>query len=304
MKRLLFSILVFWMILPAGAQDFKDQLTMMRPRPENCIIYGPISIDKNTLITDAAVSLLDPVTHEILEKIVSDRNAWYLFSVKKGQKLALLVEKNGLFPYYHEFTIPGDYPEASLEKPLNLPSDLQYTYALYFVPFDTVLGQKSQLLMNRLAGILAKNPEIIVRFDSMGDSLDPARINQLTSYYMDQGIPSSRLTSGASDDTLPTALVIEIRTGPEDLAGTASPDTQVLTDEMWTIQISASRSSLNKKAFKGLDPVHEFKGKDGFYRYTYGIFQTREEAVQKLPVVKKKGFTKAFAKSAGSIRKL
>ena len=304
MKRLLFPILIFWMILPAGAQDFKDQLNLIRPRPENCLIYGPIAIDKNTLVTDADVSLLDPATHEILEKIVSDRNAWYLFSVKKGRKLALLIEKTGLFPYYHEFIIPGDFPESSLEKPLNLPPDLKNTYSIYYVPLDTIAGRKSLELISQLAGFLLKNPRIIVRFESLGDSLDPVRINQMTSYFMERGISLSRLTSGTSADILPTALMIEVRTGSEDLAGIVSPGIQTLSDDLWTIQFAASRSTLNKKSFKGLDPIHEFKGKDGFYRYTYGIYQTREEAVQKLSVVKKKGFTKAFAKTAGSIRKL
>lgn len=304
MKRLLLPILIVWMVLPAGAQDFRDQLILIRPRPENCVVYGPISIDKNTLVTDAEVSLLDPSTHEILEKIVSDRNAWYLFSVIKGRKLALLIEKPGLFPYYHEFFVPGDYPETSMEKPVNLPPDLKNTYSVYYAPLDTLAGAKSLELISQLASFLLKNPRITVRFEPLGDSLDPVRINQMTSYFMDRGIPLSRLTSGSSPDTLPTALMIEIRTGTEDLAGIISPGVQTLSDDMWTIQFAASRSTLNKKSFKGLDPVHEFKGKDGFYRYTYGIYATKEEAAQKLSVVKKKGFPKAFAKTAGSIRKL
>jgi len=50
--------------------------------------------------------------------------------------------------------------------------------------------------------------------------------------------------------------------------------------------------------------VHEFRGKDGFYRYTYGSFQTKEEANRKLQLVKNKGFKKPFAKTVGSIKKL
>jgi hypothetical protein len=61
---------------------------------------------------------------------------------------------------------------------------------------------------------------------------------------------------------------------------------------------------LGKKTYKGLDPVYEFKGSDGFYRYGYGAFKTKEEAGRKLTVVKRKGFKKAFVKSTGAIKKL
>ena len=76
------------------------------------------------------------------------------------------------------------------------------------------------------------------------------------------------------------------------------------TDETWTIQITASKKSIDTKTFTGLKPVLEFKGKDGFYRYTYGTFNSRDEAAARISFVRQKGYKQAFAKTIGSIRKL
>ncbi|MFO7617788.1 MAG: SPOR domain-containing protein, partial [Bacteroidales bacterium] len=56
--------------------------------------------------------------------------------------------------------------------------------------------------------------------------------------------------------------------------------------------------------FKDLDPVYEFKGKDGYYRYTHGDYPNQEAAQAKLQSVKRKGYNQAFVKTVGSIKKL
>jgi len=304
MKKVLLSLSVFSLTVFLPAQDFRDQLNLIRPKPGNCLIYGPITFDQKVNFSDATVTLLDVRTHETLEKITSDSQGWYLFSVIKGRKQALLIEKDGFFPYYREILIPVDVPESAMEMAIVLPPDLRNVYALYYVPMDTVAGYNSQLLIDRLTRLLVHNPELQIRFESLGDSLDPVRINQLTARFMDHGIRSDRLTVGTDADTLPTGLLVEIRIGREDLAERGSEGVPDLSDDDWTIQFAASRSTLPEKNYRGLDPVFEFKGKDGFYRYTYGSFGSREEAVQKLSMVKKKGFPQAFTKKAGAIRKL
>jgi len=286
------------------SQDYKSQISLIRPRPENCVVYGPINISEKEFLTEATVSLIDPSTLEVKEKIPVDRNGWYLFtSILKGHKYALLIEKEGLFPYYTEFTIPDDPALSQQEKPIMLPPDLTSTWSLVYQPHDTVLLPKSQELRDRLTEVLRKNPELKAVIEPMGDSLDPMRVNLLTSRLVNRGIRLSQIKSGTPADSLSAMIRIELRTGSDE-SGVAIFGSQPLTDDRWTIQFSASRSPIAKKSFKGLDPVHEFKGRDGFYRYTYGNFASKEEASDQVKVVKKKGFSQAFAKTVGSIKKL
>ena len=304
MRYILPALLLVTMAIPARTQDYRNQISLIRPKPENCMIYGPITVDKGILFTEASVSLIDRSTLETVEKQQTDRNAWYLFStVRKGHKYALLVEKEGFFPYYHEFIIPGNFEESQLEKPLILPADLQSVYSLYYIPFDTTPGPQSRIQIGHLTALLKKSRDLTAVLDPMGDSLDPIRINQLTSIFVSQGIRLSQIRSMTGSGSEPECIRIEIKTGTDESGMTVSGELP-LTDETWTIQFSASRSRLSKKLFKGLDPVHEFKGRDGFYRYTYGTFATKEEAAQKIQMVKKKGFNQAFAKAIGAINKL
>ena len=216
----------------------------------------------------------------------------------------LLIEKTGYFPYYTENIIPNDLTENKLERNVVIPDDLKNDFSLYYPASDTILGEKSRALMIQLSGLMKKQTGLTAWFDPQGDSLDFLRINGITSAFVQTGIAASRLRAGARPDTGETFIRIEINTGAENAvlmepAGTALPG-----EESWTIQFAASKTPLAKKTFKELDPVYEFKGKDGFYRYSYGNFKSQEEANRKLQTVKKKGFSKPFSKSVGSIKKL
>jgi GT2 family glycosyltransferase len=285
-------------------QDFKDQINMIRPKPDNCLIYGILSHQNNELLPAVRVSLIDPKSHEIPDSILTDRNGWYLFSVKKGFPYALIIEKDGYFPYYLEYTIPIDFPETKMERNIVLPDNLKNDFSLFYPASDTTLGEQSRLLVNQLTDLLKKQPLLSVWFDPQGDSLDSARIELLISGFIRGEIKNSRLLKGDRPDRSIAFIRIEINTGPENVVLLQQSADDQPGDEVWTIQFLASKTPLNKKAFKGLNPVNEYKGKDGFYRYAYGTFKTRDEASRKLQVVKKKGFDKPFAKTAGAIKKL
>lgn len=304
-KHILLIILLLSALFPfAESQDFKDQINMIRPKPDYCMIYGVIALQNKALLPDIRISLIDPKSHETSESIRTDRNAWYLFSVKKGFPHGLIIEKDGYFPYYAEFTIPFDQAENRMERNIILPDDLKNDFSLYYPAADIVLGEKSQGLLVQLTTLLKKHPGLSAWFDPQGDSLDFARINLLSSAFIRNGVELSQLRTGSRPDSTETFIRIEINTGPENAVLLQPSSGDQPPDELWTIQFSASKTPLSKKSFKGLDPVHEFKGKDGFYRYTYGTFKTRGEANQKLLLVTKKGFIKPFSKTVLSIKKL
>jgi hypothetical protein len=276
---------------------------MIRPKPDNCLIFGVLSLQNKDLLTDTRVSLINTKSHES-ESILSDRNAWYLFSVAKGIPFGLIIEKDGFFPYYTEHTIPLDFQETRKELNITVPDDLKNDFTLYYPASDTLLGEKSQALLSQLTALVKKYPGMAVWFDPQGDSLDFARINRLTAAFVKEGIAIGRLRTGTQPENGVTFIRIEISTGPENATLMKATGEEQVSDELWTIQFAASKSTLSKKSFKGLEPIHEFKGKDGFYRYSYGSFKTKEEAARKLSAVKKKGFPKAFTKTVGSIKNL
>jgi GT2 family glycosyltransferase len=285
-------------------QDFRDQLNMIRPKPDYCMIFGTISLQNKELLTDTKISLIDPKSHEISESVLTDRNAWYLFSVRKGFPYGLIIEKDGYFPYYTEYTIPPDHSENRMERNIELPDDLKNDFTLYYPAADTTLGEKSRDLLDQLSVLLKKHKRLSAWFDPQGDSLDFIRINLLTSAFIRNGVNISQLTTGSRPDSTQTFIRIVINTGPENAVLLNPPPGTQPKDELWTIQIAAAKTTLGKKSFKNLEPIHEIKGKDGFYRYGYGTFKTREEASRKLPLVKKKGFRSPLVKTIGSIKKL
>jgi len=64
----------------------------------------------------------------------------------------------------------------------------------------------------------------------------------------------------------------------------------------YTVQILAVRNrKLVKKSFlKDLKGVLKYEGRDGLYRYTYGRFDSKEEAIVVLDELKRNGYTDAF----------
>jgi O-antigen biosynthesis protein len=302
-KIILLALLLATGLPRAQGQDFKDQINLIMPRPDYCLIYGTVTLQNQQMLADTRISLIDTKSHES-ESIMTDRNGWYLFLVKKGLPYGLLIEKEGYFPYYNEHTIPVGQLENKLERNIVLPDDLKNDFALFYPDADTILGEKSRILVTQLTGLLRKHPGLTAWFDPQGDSLDFARINMLTSAFLMDGVGISQLRADGPPDSSETSIRIEINTGPENAVLLQPSAGSLPADEFWTIQFSASKNSLSKKSFKGLDPVYEFKGKDGFYRYTFGSFRTREEANRKLPSVKNKGFRNAFTKTIGSIKKL
>ena len=64
------------------------------------------------------------------------------------------------------------------------------------------------------------------------------------------------------------------------------------TSGEFTIQIKALKVEISPKEFTKLEGVKTYKGKDGFYRYTYGEFATREEAVNAWAEITKQDLVK------------
>jgi len=64
--------------------------------------------------------------------------------------------------------------------------------------------------------------------------------------------------------------------------------------KVYAIQVKALSSPIDISMLKGLKGVKEYLGADGYYRYTYMEFSSREEATLKLQSIKELGYTDAF----------
>jgi len=72
----------------------------------------------------------------------------------------------------------------------------------------------------------------------------------------------------------------------------------------YTIQIKALTQKVNSKEFTDLEGVEVYKGKDGFYRYTFGEFKTREQAEEaKLEITKQELIKDAFIVLINNLKK-
>jgi outer membrane protein OmpA-like peptidoglycan-associated protein len=63
---------------------------------------------------------------------------------------------------------------------------------------------------------------------------------------------------------------------------------------IFTIQVMALKNPRDISWFRNLDNIQRIEGKDGFHRYICGKFHSIEEALIKLPTIRKKGYKDAF----------
>ncbi|MDD3810678.1 MAG: hypothetical protein PHV14_00165, partial [Bacteroidales bacterium] len=76
-KSILLMIMLVLCSLPqADAQDYQEQMKLIRPRPENVLIFGIISLPDNSVVAGATVNLIDPFSFQIVETIPSDQKGW------------------------------------------------------------------------------------------------------------------------------------------------------------------------------------------------------------------------------------
>ncbi|MFO7616950.1 MAG: hypothetical protein R6V75_06835, partial [Bacteroidales bacterium] len=245
MKRKRTILLLIFLPLLWGtqtaAQDYQEQMRLIRPRPENVLVYGVISLPDKAIVTGATVSLIDPFSHLVVENISSDQKGWYLFSVKKGRPHALLIEVPGLFPYYSEFTVPVDFEEPSVERPVNLPATLTRIYTLVFNPVNNEPEPKSQSLLQELGAFLVSDPELMVRIIPEEADPDSRRAGHITEKLISMGIRPSRILSSPTARQMDTTVEIRISTNPGDLTLVSLGARGEPSEDSWTIQFTASR---------------------------------------------------------------
>lgn len=290
------------------SQNYRDQMKLIRLKPNNVKVFGKIHDYTGDKITGAKISLLDPALLSTLETIPIDDQGDYLFTLKKGKKIGFLVEKKGYFPYYHELTIPFD-SENEYEYNLHLPDGIRKDYSLVYTQEGTIPSNTS--ILEELISLLINQAGLSLWMPAQQNPLGQSRNFFLDSLLQDRGIESYRLISGSLPGNSDQIVVLNFITDPDANEADASiflgekqnsPNSD--NNDKWTLQFTASRNKLSEKDLKKLENTMVFEGKDGFYRYTYGVFETRQQANKAIPLLKEKGFGQAFPKLIGKLKKL
>lgn len=314
----LIVILFFLVSALAGSvhgQNYRDQKKLIRLKPNNLLVFGQVNTHSGNPLTGASISLFDPSIAKVVETIPVDDLGEYLFTLEKGRTFGLIIEKEGLFPYYTKFTVPLDLVEE-WEHPINLPDGLKNRYELYY---SNRLGAPSnEDELEELLNALSKYQDLLIWIPEESDSDFPSRYNSIRDIFSEAGIETYRIIAGPPPDDmnqfislrlineyLPADTLvnenIEERTdkNPDD-----SVSEPLSSAEEWTLQFIASKNKLSDSALKGLKDFKIFVGKDGYFRYTFGNYKSKEEADKGKVFLKSKGFNQAFAKKIEDLQKL
>lgn len=304
--NIILSISICILVTPESfGQNYRDQMNLIRLKPNNVLVIGKIHDYNGDKISGAKISLIDPSLLSTLETIPVDDLGYYLFTLQKGKKFGFLVEKKSYFPYYHELTIPLDI-EDEYEYNLHLPDGIRKEYSLVYTSEGTVPSNNN--LLEELISLLINQTGLSIWMPAQQNPTGNSRNSFLDSLFQSRGIEGYRLISGSLPGNADHIVILNFITDPEareadvsDFGGSAE---NTDNNDKWTLQFSASRNELSDRVLKDLDEVRTFKGKDGFFRYTYGKFKTRQEANKAIPLLKSKGFSQAFPKLVSNLKKL
>ena len=300
-------LLLGFFVSSAAGQNYRDQKKLIRLKPNNIMVFGKISDPSGKPVLGATVSLFDPQGAKIIEIIPADDLGEYLFTLEKGKNFGLIIEKEGFFPYYSQFTVPQN-PEQEWENNIQLPDGLRNRYTLVYPPGSNEPSNYEALeevinAMTEFSGLLTWIPD-------SRDSIFALRTNRIKNKIIEAEIELSRLFVGTPPGSADQFIRLQLINSDSGEGATDEPalkaetNREMLSPDKWTLQFVASRTKLNDSELKGISDYHVFEGKDGYYRYTYGIYNSMEEANNGVAYLKGKGFSQSFAKKIDSLQKL
>ncbi len=148
----------------------------------------------------------------------------------------------------------------------------------------TVLLLESEKLLDTIPDKIEDLPVSLVftdksRMYTLGNFSDRAEARTILNEVLDMGYPD--------------AYIMEKRNFESTIRKRTLGDQANML--YYTIQIIALQNPVDPSYFKDLN-VRQFVGQDGFHRYVFGLFESINEALEVLPLVKQQGYPSAFIK--------
>lgn len=302
-RRLSISAIIFLVGLSVMAQNYRDQRILIRLNPGYCMLFGKITDYDGNKLSRAEISVYDPTTFVITETIPVDDSGEYLFTLRKGTEHGLLISKSGYFSYYHVVVIPPDAPDEFV-YPLQLPDGIRKDYTLIYPPDGRIPANTG--ILEELISLLINQTSLNLWMPDQENLLGKSRIQFIDSLSQARGVEKYRLVSGSLPVNKDQIVQLNFETDPDaEMLATYNTEGQAVPqDQKWTLQFAASKSKLSQKDLNGLKDYTIYEGKDGFYRYTYGVYNTRQQTSEGIAVLKSKGFSQAFPKQIGNLKTL
>ena len=302
-------VIVFLLIAAVStgimAQNYRDQKGLIRLKPNNIMVFGKIQDYTGSKLKSANISIINPQSSRVLETIPIDDLGEYLFTVEKGSVLGLLIEKESYFPYYHEIRIPYD-SDREMEYNLHLPDGIRKVYSVVYAPQASMPSNTS--LLEELISLLISQSGLSIWIPGQENEIGHSRLVFLDSLLQARGIEQYRLITGSLPGRADQVIQLNFLYDRDAIEPQATIFGNLIIggdeDNHWTLQFAASRNKLAERNLKGLQNTRLFEGKDGYYRYTFGNFATRQEANEAISYLQSKGFSQAFPKKIGILKNL
>ena len=313
-KKYFFILLILFSVISVNiyGQNYRDQRKLIRLKPNKLMVFGQIQTPSEEVLTDANISLFDPSSSKIIETIPLDDLGEYFFTLEKGKTFGFIIEKEGLFPYYTQFLVPFD-TDKEWDNSIKLPEGLVNTYTLQYE-----YGAESPSNIEELESLtntLSAFNDLSMWVLENSDAIFQNRMDSLKSILYEAGIESYRLLIGPPPND--PDRYIRIRIISNDAPVNNDLNEPEATEEMddkeeepaispnkWTLQFIASKNKLSAKDLKGVEDYKLFKGNDGYFRYTYGVYDSKEDSNTGKSYLRNKGFNQAFAKKIFDLKKL
>ncbi len=182
--------------------------------------------------------------------------------------------------------LKGDL-KITIASEVNIPEHLkprEQSYTIILAPVNTNVNKNNLNSLNKLSELESKKlTGLNNKFAyTIGSYAHKSLAIELLNTAIDNGFPMATIF-GEDDLNILIGRPLEVFV--------SQPKEE---DNIYTIQILASKEQVtNSDKFRGIE-VNEVKGDDGIFRYIYGRFFGKNAALKELEIIKTKGFNEAF----------
>ncbi len=319
-----------------GKNDiYKIEISIPEGHVTEIRIKGTITLQdqKNELPTDFVVTVIDTITGDTLSKVIPDLiSGRYETKVKNGH-FTIQYKSTGYLPHQERLFIPDVYTRSEVVVdvsmiPTEVSSKEYYVIRNIFFDYGKFdLKRESMIELERLAGIMRKNPFLYVEIIGYTDARGSTEFNKKLSdnrslssidYLVSLGIERNRFVSKGMGKTQFIAINtnpdgsdnpegrslnrrVEIKLLNSDIANIVveeikvpeqlrfAPDGRRKSTDTYTILVSRTPTQMSADKTTGLT---ETKVGDEFF-YTSGDYKQKKEALTDLNQFIDNGFSDA-----------
>jgi len=202
-----------------GGLDIYNFELKQSARPNKTLwVQGQVFDKKTTKGIPSSVELIDLTTKQLLSKVQTDEEGYYLITLPVGRDYAFNVTRKGYLFYSDNYLLSKQSPDSTYEKNIPLsPIEVNASMVLNNIFFDVnkyELKPESQVELDKVVQLLKDNPTVKIEIsghtDNVGKPTDNLtlsnnRAKMAVNYLISNGIKPDRLTAKGYGETKPVA---------------------------------------------------------------------------------------------------